>query len=105
VVIVPAQRAESRYFLVAKEFVSEDGAPGWLVGVSVRSSDRNRPLSIAEIHALMSRGTNTGAQLDGIGALVQEIHEEVVGAGPRIEAPVDVLAQRLERAIDAVEGE
>jgi hypothetical protein len=104
VVVVPAQVAESRYFLVATEFVSDDGAPGWLVGVSVRSSDRNRPLGIAEIHALMTRGMNTGAQLDGISALVQEIHTEVVGAGPQVEAPVDVLAQRLARAIDAVEG-
>jgi hypothetical protein len=32
VVVIPQQAAESRYFLVAKEFVSDDGAPGWLVG-------------------------------------------------------------------------
>jgi hypothetical protein len=52
----------------------------------------------------MSRGTNTGAQLDEIHALMQEVHTQVIGVGLPGEAPVDSLAERLERAIEAVEG-
>jgi hypothetical protein len=100
VISVPPQRADSRYFLVAKEFISDDGAPGWMIGVSVRSADRNRALRVEEVHALVSRGTNTGAQFDEIRTLVTEIHSAVIpeyGAA-QAEAAIDALQERIDRA-------
>jgi hypothetical protein len=99
VITVPPQRAESRYFLVAKEFISEDGAPGWMIGVSVRSADRNRPLRVEEVHALVSRGTNTGAQFDELRTLVSEIHSAVIPEQGAAEAAGDVIQARIDRAI------
>lgn len=61
VITVPQQTESERYFLVSKEFVAEDGAPGWLIGISVRSADRNRPLGIGEIHRLISQSLNLAA--------------------------------------------
>jgi len=105
VIVVPAQAPESRYFVVAKQFVSEDGAPGWMIGLSVRSGDRNRPLSIGEIHALVSRSLHLGTDVAELKVLVRDLHEaNAAGAGPR-EAPADALADRINRAIDEMREE
>jgi hypothetical protein len=100
VIVVPAQAEESRYFAVAKQFVSDDGAPGWMIGLSVRSGDRNRPLSIGEIHALLSRSLHLGTDVAELKVLVRDLHQaNAVGIRPR-DAPADALADRINRAID-----
>jgi hypothetical protein len=101
VISVPPQPTESRYFLVAKEFTSDDGAPGWMIGVSVRSADRNRGLRVEEVHALVSRGTNTSAQFDELRTLVTEIHSAVIPehGGAQAEAAVSALQERIDRAM------
>lgn len=99
VITVPPQAEESRYFLVAKAFVNEDGAPGWMVGISVRSVDRNRPLGISEIHALVGRSLHLGNDLDEVKALVTELHAKM-GTAQVPEAPADVLEERVRRAIE-----
>jgi hypothetical protein len=101
VISVPAQSDESRYFLVAKEFVSEDGAPGWMVGLSVKSADRNRPLATAEIHSLVSRSLHLGTDLDEVKTLVKEVHASI-GASQPLEAPADALGERIDRAIRGI---
>ncbi len=99
-IVVPAQAAESRYFVVAKQFVSDDGAPGWMIGLSVRSGDRNRPLSIGEIHALLSRSLHLGTDVAELKVLVRDLHQgNAVGIRPR-DVPADALADRINRAID-----
>jgi hypothetical protein len=99
VIVIPAQDADSRYFVVAKEFVSEDGAPGWMVGLSVRSGDHNRPLGIGEIHGLVSRSLHLGNDMAELKALVRELHQaNAIGAAREI--PADALADRIDRAID-----
>jgi predicted HTH transcriptional regulator len=103
VIVVPAQAPDSRYFVVAKQFVTDDGAPGWMIGLSVRSGDRNRPLSIGEIHALVSRSLHLGTDVAELKALVRDLHEaNAAGVGPR-EVPADALADRINRAIDAMQ--
>jgi hypothetical protein len=105
VIVVPAQAAESRYFAVAKEFVSDDGAPGWMIGLSVRSGDRNRPLSIGEIHALLSRSLHLGADVAELKVLVRDLHQaNAVGLRPG-DVPADALADRINRAIDEMREE
>jgi hypothetical protein len=100
VIVVPAQAAESRYFVVAKQFVSDDGAPGWMIGLSVRSGDRNRLLSIGEIHALLSRSLHLGTDVAELKVLVRDLHQaNAVGIRPR-DVPADALADRINRAID-----
>jgi hypothetical protein len=74
-----------------------------MIGLSVRSGDRNRPLSIGEIHALLSRSLNVGADVAEVKALVRELHEANAGAAPR-EVPADALADRVNRAIDELRG-
>jgi hypothetical protein len=102
VITVPPQRAESRYFLVAKAFVSDDGAPGWMIGVSVRSADRNRAFRVEEVHALVSRGTNTGAQFDELRTLVTEIHSAVIPEhAADAETATNVIQERIDRAMQA----
>lgn len=103
VITVPPQRAESRYFLVAKEFTSDDGAPGWMIGVSVRSADRNRSLGVEEVHALVSRGTSTGAQFDELRTLVTEIHSTVIPqhVAADADAATNVIQKRIDRALQA----
>jgi hypothetical protein len=100
--VVPAQLDEARYFVVAKTFLSEDGAPGWLIGLSVRSADRNRPLGIAEIHALLSRALNIGTDVGEIKALVKDLRAEGHDAAVRVPAPVDALDARTQRALNAM---
>ena len=97
VITVPPQATESRYFVVAKEFVSEDGAPGWLVGVSVRSADRNRPLGIGEIHRLISQSLNLGADLAEVKALVTDLRAGAAGI-PGAATPADSFLERAQRA-------
>ena len=63
-IAIPPQPPETRYFLVAKQFTSEDGAPGWMIGLSIRSADRNRRLGISEIHSLVSRSLHLGSDLN-----------------------------------------
>jgi hypothetical protein len=105
VIVVPAQAPESRYFVVAKQFVGEESAPGWLIGLSVRSGDRNRPLSIGEIHALVSRSLHLGTDVAEMKVLVRDLHEaNAAGAGPR-EVPADALTDRINRAIDEMREE
>lgn len=104
VIVIPAQSPDTRYFLVAKEFVSEDGAPGWMVGLSVRSADRNRPLGISEIHALVSRSLHLGSDLNEVKALVRDLHAtNVAGIAPPA-APANALDDRVRRAIDEMGG-
>jgi predicted HTH transcriptional regulator len=103
VILVPPQPADSRYFLVSKEFVSADGAPGWMIGLSVRSADRNRPLSIQEIHALVSRSLNLGADVDELKALVKELHMGASGA-PTSTTPANSIDDRVRRAISEMES-
>ena len=105
VIVVPAQAADSRYFLVAKQLVSEDGAPGWMVGLSVRSGDRNRPLGIGEIHELVSRSLHLGSDVNELKALVKDLHQaNVIGVTPR-EVPAEALTDRINRAIDDMREE
>jgi len=100
VIVVPAQAPDSRYFVVAKQFVSADGAPGWMIGLSVRSGDRNRPLSIGEIHALVSRSLHLGTDVAEVKALVRDLHRaNAAGVRPR-DVPAAALADRINRAID-----
>jgi predicted HTH transcriptional regulator len=104
VITVPAQPEESRYFLVAKEFVSADGAPGWMIGLTVRSADRNRPLGIAEIHMLISRSLHFGADVAEVKALVAELHAASLGGAAAASAPADALGERIDRAIGDLGG-
>ncbi|HET8895356.1 MAG TPA: RNA-binding domain-containing protein [Gaiellaceae bacterium] len=97
VILVPAQADHARYFLVAKEFVSADGAPGWMVGLSVRSADRNRSLAIGEIHALISRSLHLGVDIDEIKVLLREVHAQG-GQAEAPAAPDDALEERVARA-------
>jgi hypothetical protein len=102
VIVVPGQPPDARYFLVAKDFVSEDGAPGWMVGLSVRSADRNRPLGISEIHALVSRSLHLGSDFDEVKALVMDLHAANIVGAPAPAAPSDSLGDRVSRAIDEI---
>ncbi len=100
VIVVPAQAPGSRYCVAAKQFVSADGAPGWMIGLSVRSGDRNRPLSIGEIHALVSRSLHLGTDVAEVKALVRDLHRaNAAGVRPR-DVPAAALADRINRAID-----
>jgi hypothetical protein len=101
VVVVPAQSPDARYFVVAKEFASEDGAPGWMLGISVRSADRNRPLGLQEIHGLLSRSLNIGSDLNEIKALVRDFQMGNLDPTERVAAPTDALDLRVQRALDA----
>jgi hypothetical protein len=98
IVVVPPQSDDTRYFLVAKEFIT-DGAPGWLVGLSVRSADRNRPLSIGEIHALLSRSLHLGTDLSEVKALVRDMHANVNRPAEQ-PVPADLVVDRLRQALD-----
>ena len=99
VIVVPPQSNDARYFLVAKQFTSEDGAPGWAVGLSVRSADRNRPLSISEIHSLLSRSLHLGADLSEVKALVRDLHANV-NRPAELPVPADLAAERVRQALD-----
>jgi hypothetical protein len=93
IVTIPPQARGARYFVVAKAFVPEGGAPGWLLGISVRSADRNRPLGIGEIHRLISQGLNLGTDVAEIKALL------AAGAQvSRAAAPAESLLERARRA-------
>jgi hypothetical protein len=100
IIVVPPQSDDARYFLVAKEFTSEDGAPGWAVGLSVRSADRNRPLSIGEIHSLLSRSLHLGTDLSEVKALVRDMHANVNRPAEQ-PVPADLVVDRLRQALDA----
>jgi hypothetical protein len=100
VIVVPVQAPDSRYFVVAKQFVSGDGAPGWMIGLSVRSGDRNRPLGIGEIHALVSRSLHLGTDVTELKALVRDLHQATSLAIRAQDIPADALGGRIDRAID-----
>ena len=87
---------------MAKEFVSEEGAPGWMVGLSVRSADRNRPLGIGEIHALVSKSLHLGSDLDEVKAIVKDLRASA-GADEQA-APADALDERVRRATESIGG-
>jgi hypothetical protein len=99
-IVVPPQSDDARYFLVAKEFISDEGAPGWAVGLSVRSADRNRPLSVGEIHSLLSRSLHLGTDLSEVKALVRDMHANVERPA-ELPVPADLTADRLRQALDA----
>jgi hypothetical protein len=103
IISVPAQTDASRYFLVAKEFISDDGAPGWMIGVNVRSADRTRSLGIAEIHSLLSRSLHLGVDVAEVKALVAELHAEAFAHAPGPETPADTLGDRVDRAVADME--
>lgn len=99
VIVVPPQPDDARYFLVAKEFTSDDGAPGWVVGLSVRSADRNRPLGISEIHSMLSRSLHLGTDLSEVKALVRDMHANA-GRPTTAPVPADLADERVRRALD-----
>jgi hypothetical protein len=100
-VVVPPQPEDQKYFLVAKSFTGPDGSPGWLVGVSIRSFDRDRPLAIGEIHSLLSRGRNIAGQLDAMQATLAQIDARGSGAveAPAA-APTDSVLNRVREGLD-----
>jgi hypothetical protein len=105
VIIVPPQQEDQKYFLVAKPVEGPEGAPGWLIGVAVRSFDRNRPLAVGELHALMSGGRNVGPRLDGLTALVGEIDERTrtTAQGEARPLPADEVRGRIERGLNELD--
>jgi hypothetical protein len=105
VIQVPEQSEQDKYFLVRKEFIGPAGAPGWLIGVSVRSFDRDRPLAVAEIHALVSAGRNVSGRLDQLQAVVEQIDERSRGqANPRVAGLDDAaIRARLAEGIGELE--
>jgi hypothetical protein len=107
VILVPAQADDQKYFLVAKPVEGPEGAPGWLIGVAVRSFDRNRPLGVEEIHALVSGGRNIGPRLDGLIATVGEIDERTRTDAEREAAPIpaDQVRDRVARRIEELDEE
>jgi hypothetical protein len=107
VVQVPEQHDEDKYFLVRKEFIGPEGAPGWLIGISVRSFDRDRPLAVAEVHALVSAGRNVTGRLDQLQAVIDQIDERTrAQADALIAGPDDaVIRDRVDAGFGELEAE
>jgi hypothetical protein len=106
VVVVPSQPEDQKYFLVSKAFVGPEGAPGWLVGVSIRSFDRDRSLSIGELHGLIGRGRNISGQLDEIHALVAQVDARGRAAEEAdARAPADEVLARIAEGLGELEEE
>jgi hypothetical protein len=105
VILVPAQTTRSTFSL--RSLLGPEGAPGWLIGVAVRSFDRNRPLGVEEIHALVSGGRNIGPRLDGLIATVGEIDERTRTDAEREAAPIpaDQVRDRVARRIEELDEE
>jgi hypothetical protein len=103
-IVVPPQPDDQKYFLVAKSFTGPDGAPGWLLGISIRSFDRDRPLAIGEIHALLSRGRNIAGQLDTMQATLGQIDARTSGVAAEESnaAPVESVLSRVREGLDAL---
>jgi hypothetical protein len=95
---VPPQPETDKLFLIQKPVSEGTTAPGWLVGISVRSVGRVDERRIAEIHELISRGLTVSPRLSEMADELAELRQHIVGAGPQPPAP-ETPADRLPHLI------
>jgi hypothetical protein len=102
---VPPQAETDKLFLVLKALSEGSTAPGWLVGIAVRSVGRVDVRRPAEIHGLITRGFTLTDRLDALTGEVGLIREHLEeGAGvPAPQSPADRLPQLLEERIAELE--
>jgi hypothetical protein len=96
VIDVPPQADSDKLFLVQRPITEGTTAPGWLVGIAVRSVGRIDERRVGEIHGLINRGYSLSGQLADLVGEVGALRDEV-RAGP-VAAP-ETPADRLEAVI------
>jgi len=96
---VPPQAEADKLFLVQKPVSEGTTAPGWLIGVAVRSFGRADQRRVAEVHGLINRGYTVSSRLDDLVDEVGAIRQSL-DAGPAAPPP-ETPADRLEAVIDA----
>jgi Schlafen, AlbA_2 len=104
VIDVPPQAEADKLFLVQKPVDEGTTAPGWMVGVSVRSVGRVDERRVSEIHGLINRGYTVSDRLDDLVGEVGAIREGL-DAGPVVaqETPADRLEALIGEHLPAVE--
>lgn len=96
VIDVPPQAEADKLFLVQKPVAEGTTAPGWMIGIAVRSVGRVDERRVGEIHGLINRGYTVSGQLADLVEEVGALREEV-RAGPAV--PAETPADRLEAVI------
>ncbi len=102
VIDVPPQAEADKLFVVQRPVAEGTTAPGWMVGIAVRSVGRVDERRVGEIHGLINRGYALSGRLADlvgeVGALREEVRAAPVAAP---ETPTDRLeasvAERLEK--------
>lgn len=109
VIDVPPQAEADKLFLVQRPVAEGTTAPGWMVGIAIRSVGRVDERRVGEIHGLINRGYTVSGQLADLVEEVGALRDEVrVGHVSAPETPADrldgLLAARLEE-LEQPEGE
>jgi hypothetical protein len=97
VIDVPPQAEAEKLFLVQRPVGEGTTAPGWMVGIAVRSVGRVDEHRVGEIHNLINRGYTLSGQLSDLAGEVSALRDEV-RAGP-VGAP-ETPADRLEEIVE-----
>jgi hypothetical protein len=118
VIDVRPQPESDKLFLILKPVSEGASAPGWLVGIAVRSVGRVDVRRQVDIHGLINRGYAITERLDALTDAVGLLHGRIDGgavaagglaiqatrvAAPALNSPADRLPELLEERIDELE--
>lgn len=103
---VPPQAHVEKLFLVQKPVSPDTNAPGWMIGVAIRSVGRVEERRVGEIHTLINRGFTISNRLDELVDEVGLIRERLdAGRPPEVpESPSDRLPDVLNDRIAELES-
>jgi Schlafen, AlbA_2 len=102
---VPPQPESDKLFLVQRPIDEGTAAPGWLVGIAVRSVGRVDERRPGEIHGLINRGFTVSPRLEELLGEVGTIRELIDDrAQPVVETPADRLDETIADWLEHLEA-